>query len=154
MGHLNTFQRLLNSAISSMTPVYYDEYYTCCPPPLFMMIVSLIQVGFYLYYAITMDNFDYLKPLHSPLIYDPKRRHEVWRFLTYIFLHKGYYHIGLNLALQLLVGIPLEMVHGWWRVALLYLLGSIMGGLGHTLTDVELPLMGASSSAYGESMLA
>ena len=28
-------------------------------------------------------------PLYSPLMYNPRRRYEAWRFLTYMFIHQG-----------------------------------------------------------------
>lgn len=28
-------------------------------------------------------------PTYSPLIYQPARRYEAWRFLTYMFIHDG-----------------------------------------------------------------
>ena len=40
----------------------------------------------------------------SYLIYNPHRRREAWRFLTYIFLHGGIEHITFNLIIQVLVG--------------------------------------------------
>lgn len=36
-------------------------------------------------------------------------------------------HVISNLVVQLLLGIPLEMVHDWWRVAITYFLGVIAG---------------------------
>ena len=155
MDHLNLPQRLLNRAVQSVTPKSYDEYYTCCPPPLFIIIVSLVEVACYLYYCVTMNQFSFTEPtpLHSPLIYDPHRRYEAWRFLTYTFLHKGFIHIANNLVLQLVIGIPLEMAHGWWRVALVYLLGSTFGSFGHSVTDRGVFLLGASGGVYGEKMI-
>ena len=41
---------------------------------------------------------------HSWLIYDPTKRNEVWRFISYIFLHGGVQHITFNLIIQVLVG--------------------------------------------------
>ena len=143
MDHLNLPQRLINRAVQSVTPKSYDEYYTCCPPPLFIIIVSLVEVACYLYYCVTMEEFSFSgpTPLHSPLIYDPHRRWEAWRFLTYTFLHKGFIHIANNLVLQLVIGIPLEMAHGWWRVALVYLLGSTAGSLGHSVVVVAIQVI-------------
>ena len=40
----------------------------------------------------------------SHLIYDPHRRREAWRFLTYMFLHGSHQHIVFNLIMQLFVG--------------------------------------------------
>lgn len=38
-------------------------------------------------------------------------------------------HLGLNVALQLLVGVPLEMVHGAARIGLVYMAGVVAGRL-------------------------
>ena len=44
-----------------------------------------------------------------------------------------------NVAVQLAVGIPLEIVHGWLRVALIYCSGVIAGAhQRHTVTRFEL----------------
>jgi rhomboid-related protein 1/2/3 len=51
-------------------------------------------------------------------------------------------------VLQLAIGIPLEMVHKWWRVMLVYLLGSLMGCLAHSVTDFPTYLLGASGGVY------
>lgn len=36
-------------------------------------------------------------------------------------------HLGLNMAMQLLVGVPLEMVHGAARIGLIYMCGVLAG---------------------------
>ena len=36
-------------------------------------------------------------------------------------------HLGLNMAMQLLVGVPLEMVHGALRIGLVYVCGVLAG---------------------------
>lgn len=38
-------------------------------------------------------------------------------------------HLGLNVVLQLLVGVPLEMVHGATRIGLIYVAGVVAGRL-------------------------
>lgn len=81
-------------------------------------------------------------------IYNPSKRHEAWRFLTYMFVHIGYLHIIVNLTIQLVLGIPLEMVHKWWRVLLLYFAGVIAGSLATSITDPRVRLAGASGGVY------
>ncbi len=44
-------------------------------------------------------------------------------------------HIVMNLLIQLLLGIPLEMVHKGWRIMLVYILGALYGGLAHSVID-------------------
>ena len=43
-------------------------------------------------------------PIDSFLIYDPYRRKEAWRFVTYMFLHGNHEHIAFNCLMQLMVG--------------------------------------------------
>jgi hypothetical protein len=38
-----------------------------------------------------------------------------------------YMHLIFNLIFQLVLGLPLEMVHKWWRVGTVYCLGVIAG---------------------------
>ena len=54
-------------------------------------------------------------PVCSVLIYNPTRRHEVWRFLTYQFVHVNMEHIVFNTLMQLVVGLPLEMSQPGYR---------------------------------------
>jgi len=62
--------------------------------------------------------------------------------------HAGYWHIGFNLLLQLAIGIPLEMVHGFNSVFIIYIGGVIGGALGNSLADPYSYLAGASSGCY------
>ena len=54
---------------------------------------------------------------------------QVWRYLTYSLVHSGLFHVTFNTLVQLVLGIPLEMVHGGWRVATVYLSGILAGSL-------------------------
>lgn len=49
---------------------------------------------------------------------------------------------------QLLVGLPLEMVHGSGRVALIYMAGVVAGSLGTSVFDTDVYLVGASGGVY------
>ena len=40
----------------------------------------------------------------SFFVLDPVRRKEIWRFITYMFLHANHMHIANNIIMQLLVG--------------------------------------------------
>ena len=49
-------------------------------------------------------------------------------------------HLGLNVVLQLLVGVPLEMVHGATRIGLVYVAGVVAGRqVGPEFIGVNLP---------------
>jgi rhomboid-related protein 1/2/3 len=58
------------------------------------------------------------------------------------------FHLVVNLVVQIMLGIPLEMVHGWWRVLLVYLAGVIAGSLGTSISDPKVYLAGASGGVY------
>lgn len=87
-------------------------------------------------------------PSDSMFIYRPDRRHEIWRFVLYMVLHAGWFHLGFNVAVQLLFGLPLEMVHGSTRIACIYFSGVLAGSLGTSIFDPEVYLVGASGGVY------
>lgn len=86
-------------------------------------------------------------PICDWLKYDPNRRSELWRYLTYMFVHSDFGHILGNLILQIFLGVALELVHHWWRVSLVYVSGVLAGSLGHSLTNTN-SLAGASAGVY------
>jgi membrane associated rhomboid family serine protease len=57
-------------------------------------------------------------------------------------------HLVVNLLVQLLLGVPLEMVHRWWRVLIVYIAGVVAGSLGTSVTDPYVFLAGASGGVY------
>ena len=73
---------------------------------------------------------------------------QVWRLLTYVFVHCGWVHIACNVGVQIMLGCPLEIVHGPIRVAAIYLAGSLTGSLLTSVTDSRYYLAGASGGAY------
>lgn len=48
----------------------------------------------------------------------------------------------------MLVGLPLEMVHGSTRIGCIYLAGVLAGSLGTSVFDSEVYLVGASGGVY------
>ena len=91
-------------------------------------------------------------PRCSYLIYDPIKREEVWRFLTYQAVHADGMHIGLNMLMQLVVGLPLEVAQGGWlgkvRLLTLYQAGVLLGSLAGSLPSPNSLLCGASAGVY------
>lgn len=65
-----------------------------------------------------------------------------------MFVHVGVMHILMNLIIQIFLGIALELVHQWWRVALVYLAGVIAGSMGTSIVNPEISLAGASGGVY------
>ncbi|NWT30917.1 RHBL3 protein, partial [Cardinalis cardinalis] len=128
---------------------YYDSY-TCCPPPWFMITITI--VAFFLYNGVVLDRFvlQVSHPLYlkNALLYHPQLRAQAWRYLTYIFMHAGIEHLGLNIVLQLLVGVPLEMVHGAARISFVYVAGVVAGSLAVSVADMRAPVVGSSGGVY------
>lgn len=87
-------------------------------------------------------------PQDSVFIYRPDRRLQVWRFISYMFLHANWFHLGFNIVIQLFYGIPLEVMHGSSRVAIIYFAGVFAGSLGTSVVDSEVYLVGASGGVY------
>ncbi|KAJ9596582.1 hypothetical protein L9F63_012415 [Diploptera punctata] len=122
----------------------YEREYTCWPPAVGMIIISIIEVVTFFVDLINASTVNADGPLAKQLIYSPYRRFEAWRYLTYMFVHVGV----VNLIVQLMLGVPLEMVHKWWRVLLIYFAGVIAGSLGTSITDPYVFLAGASGGVY------
>lgn len=87
-------------------------------------------------------------PAATLFIYNSSERYQVWRFITYMFVHVGVMHILMNLIIQIFLGVALELVHQWWRVALVYLAGVLAGSMGTSIVNPEVSLAGASGGVY------
>ncbi|OAD61667.1 Protein rhomboid [Eufriesea mexicana] len=57
-------------------------------------------------------------------------------------------HLLFNLGVQVVVGLPLEMVHGSLRIAAVYMAGVLAGSLGTSVFDTDVYLVGASGGVY------
>ncbi|KAI5613775.1 rhomboid-related protein 3 isoform X3 [Silurus asotus] len=133
---------------------YYDSY-TYCPPPWLFITITITEASamvVFVYYGLLLDRWvlQVSSPffLKSPLPYHPQRRAQAWRFLSYVFMHAGIEHLGLNMAMQLLVGVPLEMVHGAFRIGLIYICGVLAGSLVVSVVDMAAPVVGSSGGVY------
>ncbi|XP_072357354.1 rhomboid-related protein 2 [Scyliorhinus torazame] len=130
----------------------YMERANCLPPPIFIISISLVELAIFIYYAVLMPQKQWITldigVWESPFIYRPDKRQEAWRFVSYMFVHAGVQHIIGNLVMQLVLGIPLELVHKGLRVGLVYLAGVIGGSLASSIFDPQLALVGASGGGY------
>lgn len=73
-----------------------------------------------------------------------------FRFITPIFLHAGFIHIGFNLLLQLTLGRDMEIAIGSLRFALVYISAGIFGFvLGGNFAANGIASTGASGSLFG-----
>lgn len=137
----------------------YAEEFTCYPPTVFMILVTLVETAFFVYHVIHLPSAHNLNvtwegpvPYCSVLIYNPKRRWEIWRFVTYMCVHIGIGHFIFNMIMQIVVGVFLEMQQEGWigslRVFTVYMAGVVAGSLGTSLSDPYTFIAGASGGVY------
>ncbi|XP_034029991.1 rhomboid-related protein 2 [Thalassophryne amazonica] len=130
----------------------YLERANCCPPPIFIILISIGELAVFIYYAVWKPQKQWVTLedgiWHSRLIYKPDHRQEAWRFLSYMFVHAGVEHIVGNLIMQLLLGIPLELVHKGFEVGMVYTAGVLAGSLASSIFDPLSALVGASGGVY------
>ncbi|CAK6964327.1 rhomboid-related protein 2 [Scomber scombrus] len=153
LGCCEKFQRLVSKWMLPETHRKgYMERANCCPPPIFIILISIGELAVFIYYAVwkpqkqwvTLDDGIW----NSPLTYKPDHRQEAWRFISYMFVHAGVEHILGNLVMQLLLGIPLELVHKGFEVGMVYLAGVLAGSLASSIFDPLHALVGASGGVY------
>ncbi|XP_016958265.1 protein rhomboid isoform X2 [Drosophila biarmipes] len=149
------FRKMVHAVAMEILPEerdrkYYADRYTCCPPPFFIILVTVVELGFFVYHSVVTGGTAPRGPIPSDsmFIYRPDKRHEIWRFLFYMVLHAGWLHLGFNVAVQLVFGLPLEMVHGSTRIACIYFSGVLAGSLGTSIFDPDVFLVGASGGVY------
>ncbi|MBN3297698.1 rhomboid-related protein 2 [Amia ocellicauda] len=130
----------------------YLERANCFPPPIFIILISIAELAVFIYYAVWKPQKQWITLgvgiWNSPLTYRPDMRKEAWRFVSYMFVHAGVEHIVGNLIMQLLLGIPLELVHKGFEVGMVYLSGVIAGSLASSIFDPLNALVGASGGVY------
>lgn len=110
-----------------------------------LTIAALIVVTFVLQYAVPgfQDRFT---EYNAAVAFQG----EYWRLLTSMFLHFGLLHIGFNLYVLYVVGIPVERALGTWRYLALYLMSGLGGGAAsYALTGLNTAGAGASGAIFG-----
>ncbi|XP_022656448.1 uncharacterized protein LOC111272254 isoform X2 [Varroa jacobsoni] len=129
---------------------YYADSYTCCPPPLFILFVTICQIALFTYYSLTVGPAGLSTPIpaQSIFIFNPGYKFEIWRYFSYFLVHNGWLHLGFNIVIQLFVGLPLEMLHGSWRIGFVYIAAVIAGSVFCSVVDPTAFLVGASCPVY------
>ena len=84
----------------------------------------------------------------------PARWWEIWRYVTFQFLHGGFGHIFFNMLALYFLGMMLEADWGGRRFLAFYLVCGVVAGIAHVLLTPVLnqptwvPLIGASGGVY------
>ncbi|XP_072380385.1 rhomboid-related protein 1-like isoform X1 [Diabrotica undecimpunctata] len=131
----------------------YESEVKCNKNIVGMLIISIIQVIFFYTNRALCPTYQ----IEAALVFTPFKRQEIYRYVTYIFLHSDQMHLYGNVIVQIIIGIPLEMVHSW-RVLVVYIVGAIGGCLTHSVLDRFTPhnngletistLVGASGAVF------
>ncbi|KKM21798.1 hypothetical protein LCGC14_1631800 [marine sediment metagenome] len=80
---------------------------------------------------------------------------QLWRYVTFQFLHAGMFHLFFNMLALYFLGMHLERAWGSKRFLTFYLLCGAVGGVAHVVMThalsqyAEIPLVGASGGVYG-----
>eukprot|EP00931_Biecheleriopsis_adriatica_P016796 TRINITY_DN12274_c0_g1_i9.p1 TRINITY_DN12274_c0_g1~~TRINITY_DN12274_c0_g1_i9.p1 ORF type:complete len:428 (-),score=62.40 TRINITY_DN12274_c0_g1_i9:81-1364(-) len=76
-------------------------------------------------------------------------RWDAWRWITYQWTHADFSHVGMNIVLLLIAGIPLEGFHGHVRIAIVFNVSVIGGALAHMISrSHDMGLVGMSAGCY------
>lgn len=68
----------------------YEDEYSCRPPAVAMIIISIIEIVLFMYDVIKHKSLSVEGPAATLFIYNPHKRYQAWRYLTYMFVHVGY----------------------------------------------------------------
>ncbi|XP_063948670.1 inactive RHOMBOID-like protein 8 [Daucus carota subsp. sativus] len=77
------------------------------------------------------------------------QNHENWRLLTASWLHAGVFHLIINIASILLIGIHLEQEFGPVRIGVIYILSAITGNMVAALFLQDRPTVTSSATLFG-----
>eukprot|EP00928_Gymnodinium_smaydae_P060805 TRINITY_DN4460_c1_g1_i1.p1 TRINITY_DN4460_c1_g1~~TRINITY_DN4460_c1_g1_i1.p1 ORF type:complete len:628 (+),score=70.77 TRINITY_DN4460_c1_g1_i1:242-1885(+) len=75
-------------------------------------------------------------------------RWEAYRWLTYQWTHVGVTHVMMNSATLLMMGIPLEGLHGSLRMILMFNVGVLGGAFCYMVADAHTVVVGMSGGCY------
>ncbi|MFO1022448.1 MAG: rhomboid family intramembrane serine protease [Planctomycetales bacterium] len=82
------------------------------------------------------------------LVSDSLSRGEVWRLVTYSFLHDGPWHLVWNMLALWFIGRAVEQIYGSREFLWIYLTAAVVGGLGYILSA---QLTGGAGMVVGAS---
>jgi len=125
-------------------------------------VTLLVLVTVAVYAADWLTGFRFISPLGA-LSVDRVMRLELWRLVTYQFLHGGFWHIAINMFILWMMGRHIEHRLGRKQFLGLYFLSGTLGGLFQLGFNVLMthwrgpaallqPTVGASGSVMGVLM--
>jgi len=74
---------------------------------------------------------------------------ELWRCLSYAYMHGGIIHIGFNMVVLYQIGPLIESEIGWQRFFVIYSVTAIVATLAGLVMHPRVPVVGASGALFG-----
>lgn len=75
-------------------------------------------------------------------------RFQAWRWWTYQWTHVGAMHVLMNVFLNVMLGVPLEGLHGHIRMVLMFNVGVFGGACCYFVNDAHTVVVGCSGGCY------
>ncbi|AII17145.1 putative rhomboid family serine protease [Aureococcus anophagefferens virus] len=125
--------------------------------PYFMMLISLLQSGVFTFFIVSRNKENKLmeyaacpNELYYSMFTENCRdnRENVYMMLSYQLCHRGIAHLISNVFLQLIMGIPIELMFGSVKMLILYNAGVLGGSMFCFLFNPYTRVLGASAGVY------
>jgi membrane associated rhomboid family serine protease len=118
---------------------------------LLVLNVGIFLVEFVLRATMGRDPLFELGAYHTGLAI---QMGQIWRFVTYMFLHGSFFHLFFNMLGLWLFGSRLEAIWGTRTFTWYYLVSGVGGGLLYGIMSLagaqaDAPMVGASGAIYG-----
>ena len=115
--------------------------------PVITYIIMAICVVMFIVSGLGMDTMSLIK--YGANVGSLVKNGDIYRLVTYMFLHGGLAHIFFNLYSLYIVGPKVEDFYGKWKYLLIYLFSGIAGGLLSIAMNGEVISIGASGAIFG-----
>ena len=123
-----------------------EKIFSSKKPIVTYILIALCIIMF----VISGFGYDTIKLVEYGASYTPfVKNGEIYRLITYMFLHGGFIHIFLNMYSLCIVGPKVEDFFGKWKYALIYLISGISGGLLSVALNGDAVVVGASGAIFG-----
>ena len=123
-------------------------------PAVFLLLAANVALFLLEFLMVGFSGRDYLGAWGSFIPYFAINKLQVWRFVTYMFLHGGLWHLVFNMVGLWLFGSRIETLWGSRTFTWYYFVSGIGGAILYgifSLAGVEAfnPMIGASGAVYG-----
>src|SRR6056297_510292 len=123
-------------------------------PAVFLLLVANVGIFLLQFLLLILTGRDAIGPWGAFVPYFAFERLQVWRLVTYMFLHGDLWHLFFNMLGLWLFGSRIEHHWGTRAFTWYYFASGIGGGLVYGIfslagMDALAPMVGASAAVYG-----